>query len=110
VAQFDIHRNPSPRSGRSRPYLLVVQSDRFAALETRLVVALALRSALPRGRLELDWLTPGFEVEGQDVFLNPFEITDIAADRLGPAIASLAGDEEARRRIQRALDEVLSHF
>jgi toxin CcdB len=108
--QFDVHRNPSPRSGRSRPYLLNIQSERFAAMETRLFVALALRSALPVGRLELDWLTPGFEIEGHDVFLNPFEITDIAADRLGPAMASLADDEDARRRVQRALDEVLSHF
>jgi hypothetical protein len=108
--QFDIHRNPSPRSSASRPFLLVIQSNRFADRDTRLVVALAARSALSRGRLALDWLTPGFEIAGREVFLNPFEITDVLADRLGPPVASFATDEDARRRIQRALDEVLAHY
>lgn len=110
MAQFDIHRNPSPRSGTSRPFIIVIQSSRFDRLATRLVAALAQASALPRGDLEGSHLTPSFRVQDRTVFLNPFELTNLLAERLGPCVASLADDDDAKRRIQKALDEVLSHY
>jgi hypothetical protein len=55
-------------------------------------------------------LTPIFNINGREVFLNPFDITPVPLDRLGDAVASMGNDGEAKRRIQTALDEVLSPF
>jgi hypothetical protein len=55
-------------------------------------------------------LTPIFNINGREVFLNPFDVTPIPLDRLGKSVASVGSDSEARRRIQAALDEVLSPF
>lgn len=40
MPQFDVYRNRNPRSRRSIPYLLDVQSDLLTALSTRVVVPL----------------------------------------------------------------------
>lgn len=108
MAQFDIHPNPVGRNARSRPFVLDVQSNRYDYHPFRLVVVLARRSALSEADIARSHLTPVFEVEGERVFLNPFEITPVPVDRLGPAIARLA-DEDDQRRIQKAIDDVLAH-
>jgi toxin CcdB len=109
VAQFDIHLNPASRNARSRPFVLDIQSNRYDYHPFRLVVVLARRSALSEADVARSHLTPVFEVDGGRVFLNPFEITPVPADRLGPAIARLE-DEEDQRRVQKALDDVLAHY
>jgi toxin CcdB len=108
VAQFDIHRNPAGRNARSRPFVLDIQSNRYGYHPFRLVVVLASRSTLPESDIAQSHLTPLFEVDGLRVFLNPFEITPVPLERLGPAIARL-DDEEDQRRVQKALDDVLAH-
>ena len=110
MAQFDIHRNPGARTGRTHPFLVVIQSDRWSALDTRLVAPLVLRSVLPLDDITVSVLTPVFTVAGRAVFLNPFDVTPVPLDRLGDSLASLAGDEDAKRRIQKALDEALSPY
>ena len=110
MAQFDIHRNPGQRTGRTHPFLVVVQSDRWAGLGTRLVVPLVLRSVLPLEDIAQSVLTPVFTVAERDVFLNPFDLTPVPVNRLGDPIASFAADESAKRRIQQALDEALSPY
>jgi mRNA-degrading endonuclease toxin of MazEF toxin-antitoxin module len=107
--QFDIHRNPGPRTAGARPFLLVVQSDRHAPMESRLVVTLVVAAALPVHRFLNDHLVPMFRIAEREVFLNPFEITHVAVERLGEPIARL-DDEEDQRRVQRALDDVLAHY
>ena len=107
MAQFDIHRNPGQRTGRTHPFLVIVQSDRWSALDTRLVAPLVLRSALPVDDITVSVLTPVFTIAGREVFLNPFDVTPVPRDRLGDPLASLAADEDAKRRIQQALDEAL---
>jgi hypothetical protein len=66
------------------------------------------RSTLPGPDVAQSHLTPVFEVDGEPVFLNAFEMTPVSADRLGPAVARLddAGDQ---RRVQQAIDDVLAH-
>jgi hypothetical protein len=53
-------------------------------------------------------MTPIFTIDGREVFLNPFDLTPVPVERLGPVVASFAQDEDARHRTQKALDEVLS--
>jgi len=108
VAQFEIHRNTGARSAASRPFLLDIQSNRFARQRFRIVAVLARRSALPPLDRIYAGPTPIFSVAGQDVFLNPFEITPVPVDRLGPAVGRL-DDEEDQRRVQKATDDVLAH-
>jgi toxin CcdB len=110
MPQFDIYWNPGVRTGRAYPFLIVLQSDRWAVSGTRLVAPLVLRSALPLVEVAQSVLTPVFDINGQEVFLNPFDVTPVPLDRLGNAVASLRNDSEAKRRIQKALDEVLSPF
>lgn len=110
MAQFDVYRNPGKRTARAYPFLVVVQSDRWSFKGTRLVAPLVLRSAMPMVEVAQHVLTPVFDINGHEVFLNPFDVTPVPIDRLGKAVASLAANSEAKRRIQAALDEVLSPF
>lgn len=105
MSQFDVHRNP----GQNRdaiPYVVVVQSAAFDKLARRLVVPLLLEAGVgERVRIPYSDTTPGVTVNGRQLVLNPFEMVSIAADKLGPPIASLADSADA---IVAALDEVLS--
>ena len=100
MAQFDVHRN----GGQNRqeiPFLVVVQSRRFDATQTRIV------AALRRGTGVSAKLTPDFTIDEVAVFLDPMQIASIRLAILGPAIASLA-DEIHSDRIVAALDEIFS--
>jgi len=108
MAQFDVYRNPGKRTARAYPFLIVVQSDRWAITGTRLVAPLVLRSAMPLVEVAQHVLTPVVDIHGSEVFLNPFDVTPIPIDKLGKSVSSLGGNSEAKRRIQSALDEVLS--
>jgi toxin CcdB len=110
MPQFDVYLNPGKRTARAYPFLIVLQSDRWAATGTRLAAPLVLRSAMPLVEVAQSVLTPVFNINGREVFLNPFDVTPVPLDRLVKAVASLGGDSEAKRRIQNALDEVLSPF
>jgi toxin CcdB len=110
VGQYDIHRNPGRKTARTHPFLMVVQSDRWAGLDTRLVAPLVLRSTVPADEIAQSYLTPIFTIDGREVFLNPFDLTPVPVERLGPVVASFAQDEDARRRIQKALDEALNPY
>lgn len=103
MAQFDVHRN----SGQNRqeiPFLVVIQSHRFEAAQTRIVAALRRGVGLAgaAGRL-----TPDFRIDGTAVYLDPLQIASIRLGTLGPAIASLAQDAHSDR-IVAALDEILN--
>lgn len=105
MSQFDVHRNP----GRNRdaiPYVVVVQSSAFDRLARRLVIPLLAESgAGERVKIPYSDATPNVTIEGQRLLLNPFEMVSVAADKLGPRVASLADSGDA---IVAALDEVLS--
>jgi hypothetical protein len=49
-------------------------------------------------------------VQGQSYVLNPFDLATLGVHRLGELVASFADDDEAKRRIQDALDIVLKAF
>jgi len=52
-------------------------------------------------------IAPIFIVLGRGYFLNPFDIATISVARLGDRVASFATNEEAKRKIQDALEAVL---
>jgi toxin CcdB len=102
MAQFDVHRNV----GRHRdtiPYVVVVQSALFDDYRRRVVVPLVKASIV--GKIANPRFNPTFKVDATKVVLHPLEIVSVAADTLGKAIGSLAGDSD---RITTALDDLLS--
>lgn len=101
MPQFDVHANPG-RLRAEAPFLVVVQSSRFDASQTRLVVPLLSRSGAG-----LNEIAPRFHVAGRDVVLAPLQMFSILASRLGPPVASLADDASAARIIA-AIDEVIT--
>jgi toxin CcdB len=103
-------QNPGKRTGHAYPFLVVLQSGRWTTTNTRLVAPLVLRSATPLVEVAHSVLTPIFNINGREVFLNPFDVTPVPLDRLAKPVASLGDDSAAKRRIQNALDEVLSPF
>jgi toxin CcdB len=101
MGQYDVHRNP----GRSRaviPYVLVVQSDRWADRADRVVVPLVLADEV---RYRDKILNPEFRIEGTAVLMNPLQIVTIPTRVLGPAVASLTGEHT---RIVDALDALIA--
>ena len=102
MAQFDVHRNAG-RNARAVPFLIVVQSQRWYAYPTRLVLPLLQVGDQPN---DSD-LTPLFRIEGIDVVPNPLQMFYVPAKLLGPVVASLADDREATRIIG-AIDEAIS--
>lgn len=106
--QFSVHRSPS-RSA-ARPFVLVLQSNDFQRMPSRVVAPLVLPSAMPRLGGEHPRIAPRLVVDGRDYVMNPFDLATIGLERLGALVGSFAADEEAKRRIQDALDAVLKPF
>ena len=62
MRRFDVFRNPSPRSSRTIPYLVLVQSELLDELPTQVVVPLVKGAAL--GGRAAARLNPSFDIEG----------------------------------------------
>lgn len=96
AAQFSVHRTPS-RSA-ARPFVIVLQSDDFARMPSRIVAPLVRADAmLPLGG-EPARVAPRLVVRGQDYVLNPFDLATLGVHRLGELVASFADDDAAQRR------------
>jgi toxin CcdB len=100
--QFDVHRVLGKRQDAA-PFLVVVQSRRLAGLATRVVIPLIPQRT---GDFDPD-LAPACEIEGRRYCLAPWQIFTIPTARLGPVVASLAGDNESAA-IVRAIDALIS--
>ena len=99
--QLSVHRNPGRNKG-SMPYLLTVQSNRFRESARRVVVPLLAAESF---RLPDSDVGPHFRIEGQEVVLDPLQITNVSSSVLGSPVASLADDGD---RVMFALDMLLS--
>jgi toxin CcdB len=99
--QLSVHRNPG-RNKAVIPFVVTVQSNRFRTSAHRVVVPLV--AARVFGVPDSD-VGPRFVVEGQDVVLDPLQITNVPHKALGPAVASLVDDGD---RVMFALDVLLS--
>jgi toxin CcdB len=100
MRQFDVHRAP----GRPRadvPFVVVLRSRTVADHPRRLVAPLPATAAgvdamFPR-------IAPRFDIEGQHVVLDVFQLQSVPRSVLGRPVASLADDDSALRIID-ALD------
>ena len=100
MARFDLFRRPRGAPG----YLLQIQSDLLDRLETRVVAPLLPPDAVPR---PIRNLHPRFEIEGQPYLMATQLLGAIPRRELGPAIGSLAAQQDD---ITRALDVLITGF
>lgn len=100
MARFDLFRRPRGAPG----YLLQIQSDFLDRLETRVVAPLLPPDAVPRPIRDLH---PRFEIEGQPYLMATQLLGAIPRRELGPAIGSLAAQQDD---ITRALDVLITGF
>jgi len=104
--QFSVHRGPTGRP----PLVIVVQANDFARLPTRVVAPLLPASAMPDFGPEHPRVAPMFSIRSRRYVLNPLGLATIGVHRLGASVASLADDDDARRKIQDALDVALKPY
>jgi toxin CcdB len=91
--QLSVHRNPG-RNKAVIPFVVTVQSNRFRTSAHRRAFGIPDSDVGSR-----------FVLEGQDVVLDPLQITNVPHKALGPAVASLVDDGD---RVMFALDVLLS--
>ena len=108
AAQFSVHRTPSRNA--VRPFVIVLQSDDFARMPTRIVASLVRPDAMTQLGGEHARVAPRLVVRRQGYVRNPFDPATLGVHRLGELVASFADDDDAKRRIQDALDVVLKPF
>jgi toxin CcdB len=90
--QFGVYRNLDP-TGKSRfPFLLDIQNDLHADLETRVVVPLVPAEAT-KGRL-VRTLTPVFEIEGRQFVMRTPQLAGVAKKQLGTKVADLSAQRD----------------
>jgi toxin CcdB len=105
MPQFTVYENKNPSTRTAVPYLLDVQNDLLADLESRVVVPLCPAAAW-KGKL-LRTLMPVFEVDGQQVVLLTPQLAGIPRRELGPPVARL---DRQRAEIVAALDFLVTGF
>jgi len=99
IRRFDVYRNPEPRSTRSFPYLLVIQSELFDALPTVVVVPLVRTSML--GGRPAERLNPELIVDGEKVYMLTQQLGAVSIKSLTKYLSNL---DAARDVITLALD------
>ena len=87
MAQFDIYQNPNSATNKYAPYLLDVQNDLFESLSTRVVVPLVSEKSMsvPANRLN-----PGFNIDGNLVYMSTAEIAGVSQKDIGKYVCSLS--------------------
>ncbi len=98
MPQFDVFRNSTSRSSDNIPYLVDVQADVLATLNSRVVIPLYRAAAIPR---PISTLQPTFTVEGESVVMSTRELAGVPMHALGGRVGTLAAD---RASIIAALD------
>jgi toxin CcdB len=101
--QYDVYRNQNSVSKKRFPFLLDVQAELLADLETRVVIPLANRDLY--SDKVLTQLTPIVQFEGGDYVLVTPQMAGVARRELGPKMGNLA---QARYDIIGALDFLLT--
>ncbi|MEW5183400.1 CcdB family protein [Klebsiella aerogenes] len=77
--QFDVYRNPSPRTNELQPYLMVIQHDYYDDLSSRLVLPLSYHIHMVS---HYHPAAPLVNLDFQKPFLNTPGITSVAKQRL----------------------------
>lgn len=101
MAQFDVYRNPDPRSADRVPFLLDVQTSLLDRLATRVVVPLIHEHQMIPARR----LNPIFSVEDRRVVMATADLAAVHRRDLGSRVSSL---EPQRNDIIAALDFLIT--
>jgi len=102
MRQFDVCRNPQPRTAEVAPFLVVLSSHLLKDVSV-VVVAPHLRDrSRAIGELEVPLI-----VEGETLILSLTDLFSVESRDLRPPITSLAGEEDA---IRRALERLFTGF
>lgn len=105
MARFDVYLNPGAHAAAT-PFLVDVQSEHLAGLNTCVVVPLRLVERFAPVRLPPD-LLPVFRIEGRECFLDTPKLAAVPRRELSQPIASLRAEQDA---IVNALDRLFGAF
>lgn len=75
-----------------------------------MVAPLLPASAVPEFTVEHPRIAPVFLIRNRPYVLNPLGLATVGVHRLGEAIASFADDDDAKRKVQDALDVALKPY
>ncbi len=103
MAQFDVYRNPNPRSKATAPLLLDIQTDLLGGLNTRVVIPLCPAVAM-KGRL-MKTLTPVFDIAGKSYAMLTPQLAGVTRKDVGAKQANLSAE---RHQILAALDLMIT--
>ncbi len=99
--QCDVHENADDLSGEI-PYLLDIQADLLADLQTRVVVPLIRLRSFGR---RAERLHPQFTINGLDVVMATHLVAAVRKQALGDTVASL---QDERDSVLNAIDVLWS--
>lgn len=103
MAQFTVCENKNPHTRSAVPFLLDVQNDLLADLETRVVVPLCPLSTMKGNALRT--LTPILEIEGERFVMLTPQMAGIPKSELGLPVTR---GEHYRFQIIAAIDFLLT--
>lgn len=92
MARFDVYANPDSHASTT-PYLLDVQNDLLAGLDSRMVIPLRHLAQFPKVKLPAQ-LTPIFNIEGVDCLLETPKMGAVPQRILKLPIMSLAASHD----------------
>ena len=102
--QFCVYTNTNPKSKKTVPFLLDVQSNLHEDLTTRVVVPLIPQSIV---KDPIAYLNPQFVVDKKNVVMSTAELAGVDKKILGEKVCSL---DKHRDEIIGALDFLLTGF
>jgi toxin CcdB len=103
MPQFSVYKNKNPKSKSAYPYLVDVQSDLLADLQTRVVVPLTKLTAIRKKSIKN--LTPVVNVEGVKHLLLIPQLAGISIVELSQPIGDITAHRE---EIVAALDFLIT--
>jgi toxin CcdB len=104
MARLDVYANPAAGERRHTPYLVDVQNDYIADLQTRVVIPLRREAAFgPRARD----LHPLLQVAGEPVVLDTAALGAVPSSALRKRVGDLRA---SRATIQEALDALFGAY
>ncbi|MCC7252649.1 CcdB family protein [Hyphomicrobium sp.] len=87
MRQYDVYRNPTPRTRKHLPYLVILQADLVSETESVIVAPLTADVVSDGSRLY-----PEFEVRGQSYTLLTPDLASVPRDALKDRVTSLSAE------------------
>lgn len=99
MAQFDVYKNPNDRTKKQFPYIVDIQNEVIAEVDTRIVMPLGKSSLF--GNEYMNRLTPQIEYKGEQLILLAPQLASVPEKILKKPIGTI---EHLRDEIIKALD------